>query len=78
VDHPNSIHKRAESAASAYSESLNNSSVELEVCFLGLITQYVEALIHALHLRFLGTYAQRRIRRAHAVWSDNEGVSDPR
>ena len=41
VDNPPSIHKRAESAASAYSESLNNSSVELEVCFLELIAQKV-------------------------------------
>lgn len=39
MDHPPSTHKRAESAASGYSESLNNSSVELEVCLLGLIPQ---------------------------------------
>lgn len=41
MDHPPSIHKRAESAASGYSESLNDDSVELEVCFLGPITQNV-------------------------------------
>lgn len=32
VDNPPSTHKRAESGASGCSESLNNSSVELEVC----------------------------------------------
>ena len=31
VDRPPSVHKRAESAASGYSESLNNSSLEIEV-----------------------------------------------
>lgn len=36
MDHPPSSHKRAESAASGYTESLNNSSLELEVCFLWL------------------------------------------
>ena len=46
VDNPPSIHKRAESAASGYSESLNNSSVELEVRFLGLFAQIVKVLIY--------------------------------
>ena len=45
MDHPPSIHKRAESAASGYSESLNNSSVELEVRFPGIIPRNVRALI---------------------------------
>jgi len=56
VDRPPSIHKRAESAASGYSESLNDGSVEIEVCFLGPITQTVEALIH---MCYPGAYAQR-------------------
>ena len=38
MDRPPSTHKRAESAASGYSESLNNSSVELEVRLLWLNT----------------------------------------
>jgi len=48
MDHPPSIHKRAESAASGYSESLNNSSVELEVRSPGIIPLNVKALIDVL------------------------------
>ena len=39
VDNPVSTHKRAESAASGCSESLNNSSMELEVCLVSLMAQ---------------------------------------
>lgn len=53
MDHPASTHKRAESAASGCSESLNNSSVELEVCFIGLVAQITKALIYTLQERML-------------------------
>jgi len=59
MDHPPSTHKRAESAASAYSESLNNSSVELEVCYLWPIAQSAKVLIYTRYLYVPGAYAQR-------------------
>lgn len=53
MDNPASSHKRAESAASGCSESLNNSSVELEVCFVKLIVQFVRVLIYTFQERML-------------------------
>ena len=53
VDNPPSSHKRAESAASGCSESLNNSSMELEVRFFRLTTQITEALISIHQERML-------------------------
>ena len=53
VDNSSTTHKRAESAASGCSESLNNSSVELEVRFLALVAQDVDVLISIFQERML-------------------------
>lgn len=53
VDNPASTHKRAESAASGCSESLNNSSVELEVCLGRLMAQTTKVLISLSQERLL-------------------------
>ena len=53
MDNPALSHKRAESAASGCSESLNNSSIELEVCFVRLMAQMTKVLTHILQERML-------------------------